>query len=234
MPTLLSMCTEVLDDISSFVTPVYLFQNNDDTAKQLIAIAKKVGRELVRQDWRWNEKEATITTVASTESYALPSDFRCMISETMWNSTEEEPLYGQQTPTEWAVRKNYPIVTNDEYAFRIKGNLIYINPIPDSVMTLKYDYRSNSYCTNSLGVAQSEWIADNDIPSLPEDAFLAGIAYYFRKGNGLSYTDQEAEYQTILNDVDSINKPSRKITRCAMPLNGLYIPNTSDAVTDYD
>lgn len=211
MATLLSMCVEVLDDISSIKTPDFLFLNENDTAKQLIAVAKKVGRELARLKWQQLEKTATVSTVSGTDNYALPSDFRCMIADTAWNSTDAREMWGQETPQSWAEIVNAPITVSTSHYFRLKDNRVYIRPTPASVFSFNYEYRSNAYCQSSGGVTQSEWKADDDIPTLPDDAFLAGISYYFRKGNGLTFSDQEAEYNAVLDSHASTNKPSGMI-----------------------
>jgi hypothetical protein len=234
MPTLLSMCTEVLDDIASMETPEYLFLNEDDTARQLIAVAKKVGRELARMKWQQLEKTATVSTVAGTDNYALPSDFRCMIGDTAWNATDSRQMGGQETPQSWAEIVNAPITVSTHHYFRIRGNLLYIKPTPDSVFSFNYEYRSKSYCQSSSGVALTEWTSDDDIPTLPDDLFLAGIAYYFRKGNGLAFSDQEAEYNAIISDNSSTNKPCGAINMSScVPRRHQRNLNIPEKVTGY-
>lgn len=231
MPTLLSMCTEVLDDIGSIVTPSFLFLNEDDTAKQLIAIGKKVGRELVRKNWQQLEKVATVTTEIGTDNYALPDDYRSMISDTMWNATSARQMSGHETSQSWAEITNAPITATTYHYFRLAGNRIYVKPSPASVFSFNYAYRSKSYCQSSAGVDRTEWTADDDVPTLPDEFFLAGIAYYFRKSNGLPFADQEAEYNAVLEDASSTNKPVGVVNMASrVPQRGRRVLNIPDII----
>jgi len=208
MPSLIEMCTEALNDIGSLVVPTYLFENEDDTAKQIISISKKTGRELARMKWQQLEKDAVITTAPGTGDYALPADFRCMISDTMWNATNAIRVFGQETARDWSTMVNSPVTGTAHHVFRIRGDRVHIHPAPASVFSIYYEYRSSWYCQNSDGVSIAEWIADSNEPTIPSDVFIAGISYYFRKGNGMQFSDQEAEYNTILDNHEATNKPS--------------------------
>ena len=234
--SLLTMCTEIMEDIGSLVIPGYLFTNSDDTAKQLIAISKKVGRELVRMKWQELEKIATVTTVADTASYSLEDDYHCLISDTAWDATTYKMAIGQQTPMNWQTIINLPITVSTEHFYRIRGNLLYITPTPDSVWSFTYEYRSKYFCESSSGTDQGDWVADSDLPLLPEDAFMAGIKYYFCKAKGLPFSDAEAEYNEILDHYGAVNKPAGIINMAASVIapNQGYTPyfNIPDRVDD--
>jgi len=224
--TLLEMATEALDDVGSFVVPTYLFTNEDDAARQLVAIAKKVGRELARLPWQELEATATVTTVSGTDNYALEADFHSMIVDTMWNSTTKRRMLGQQTSCEWQAIVNAPIVVATTSFFRLKANRLYIKPTPASAFSFNYEYRSKAYCQSAAGVAQTQWMADNDVPRLPEDIFMAGLLYYFLKANSLPYSDAEAEYDAILSHYQTANKPHGAINMAA----GVTAPGSSAVV----
>lgn len=201
------MCTEVLEDIGSFVIPSYLFTNSDDTAKQLISIAKRVGRELARLKLQHLEKEATVTTVADTDNYALPADFLALIPNTAWDATTNTFALGQETAMSWQAIINLPITVTTAPYFRIRGNRLYIKPTPSSEWSFTYEYRSSYYCESIAGTDIAEWAADDDTPLLPEDLFIAGIKYYFLKANQLYYSDAEAEYNELIDFYVVTGKP---------------------------
>ena len=215
MATLLTMCTEVMNELGSIETPDYLFTNTNDTAKQLIAIAKRVGRELVRlHPWQELIQTATVTTVADTDNYALESDYDRAVPITNWDSTENKRVY-HVGAVEYAEIVNAPIVPGITHYYRIKGNRVYVKPTPDSVWSFNYEYISKNYCESSGGTDQSEWAADSDVPLLDEELFIAGIRFYFYRDNGLDYANAEAEYDAIIRARSEYNVPSGAINMAA-------------------
>lgn len=214
--TLLEMCTEIMNGIGSQSVPTYLFTNEDDTAKQLLASAKKAGREL-RDDYRWNEliSTHTVTTVADTASYALPSDYSRFISDTDWNATDNKKGSGNTTPADWQAIINLPVTTSITHYWRIYGGYIWIKPTPSSVWSFTIEYLSEDYCESNGGTAQSIWTADDDTSRIPDRAFLLAIEYYYRKANGLPYSDAEAEYDNCLDSLLRGQRPSRSLNLAA-------------------
>lgn len=216
MSNLLEICTEALEDIGSMSIPAYLFGNTDDTAKQLIAIAKKVGRELARDhDFQQLLSIATVNTVASTASYALEADFDRPVPLTMWDTTTNRAMVSGVNSQRWASITNSAVQTGVVHYARLRGNSIYVTPIPSSVWSFNYEYYSKYYCTNSAGTSQSEWTDDTDLPRLPADLFIAGIRFYFMKANGLAYTDAEYEYNKIIERRIAASNPAGAIDLAA-------------------
>jgi hypothetical protein len=212
MATLLSIVTDALDTIGSFNVPTFLVGNEDDLARQLLSIAKDVGRELVRDyDWQQLGDEATVTTVASTSLYDFPEDFDRMAPDTMWETGANRNMRGHTTKRQWAAIKNVEGAVDNRYRWRVRGNKIEVFPTPTSVFSFTYEYLSKFYCTDSGGTPIEHWTADTDIPRLPEDVFIAGVRYYFRKAKTLPFGAAEAEYDAAIQKRLAGNVPSEAI-----------------------
>src|SRR5574337_392372 len=209
MTSLIELVTEAFDDIGSLVVPSYLFSNDDDLAKQVIAIAKKIGREITGDhDWNSRLKIATVTTVAGTDNYALEADFERMVSETAWDTNTHRKLDGNMSSRQWAAITNSSLQVSVTHWYRLRNNKIYVTPTPTSAWSFNYEYRSAWYCSNSDGTEQAKWLADTDIWLLNDRIFIAGVAYYVRKQNNLPYADAQDEYNQIILGQETTDLPS--------------------------
>lgn len=212
MANLLTICTRALDELTSIDVPSYLFSNTDDTARQLIALAKKVGTELVR-DYDWQEMTRTHTfTTTATDSYALPADYERICPETFWDKSGACKLNGANSKRRWAALNAQIVTTQITYDFRIAANRIRIFPTPAAGLTFTLEYLSKQYCTDVAGNGQAEWAADTDLAALPEDLFIAGVKFYFMNGNGIAGAgDAEADYNHIITVRQGSNVPAQDI-----------------------
>lgn len=212
MTTLIDLVTEAFDDIGSLVVPASLFGNDDDLAKQVIAIAKKIGREMTGDhDWQSRLKIATVTTVAGTDNYALEADCDRIVSETAWDANTRRKLDGNTSSRQWSAITNARLQVSVTHWWRLRGNRIYVTPTPDSAWSFNYEYRSKYYCSTNGGTEQAKWLADNDIWLLDDVLFLGGLNYYVRKQNNLPYADAEQEYNDIILRQETTDIPSAMV-----------------------
>lgn len=87
--SLLTIIQNALNETGGVLAPSSIVGNGDPTAVQCLALANEVVKEAARDiDWPRLSRTATITTVASQEEYALPSDFLSIVEETMWNTSQ--------------------------------------------------------------------------------------------------------------------------------------------------
>lgn len=209
MANLLTICNRVLDEIGSFDVPTYIVSNEDDTAKQLLAFARKVGGELVRDyDWQELAKTSSVTTVAGTSTYDLEDDYERLAPDTMWDTDSYRRMRGHTSKRSWSAITSSQVPTAATYYWRLHGNLIHVYPTPGAAFTFTYEYLSSHYCETSGGTDLAEWTSDTDVPLLPDDLFINGIKYYFSKANNLPYGDAEAEYDWVIQSRQTRNTPS--------------------------
>jgi hypothetical protein len=149
--SLLSMFQRVCNEVG-LPEPTLVVTSTDRQVKQLLATTYRVGNDVKSADWNKLEREATITLVDGQENYALPADYDVELSETEWDSTNDWPLIGPLSPSEWQALKNNTISSSEfERKFRIKGTALktfYIDPIPDSTNAgdvLLFEYLSQNW-----------------------------------------------------------------------------------------
>jgi len=239
--SLLEICDRALDEISSVSKPTFIVGNTDPVAVQLLACARKVGEELVRDyDWEQLSQTATVTTTADISLYALESDYERIAPDTMWDATLYRQMRGHTAKRDWAAITNTQVnTTGITYYWRLKGNKIQIEPAAADVFSISYEYLSNIYCTESDGTTDraNGWTADTDLPKLPSDLFTNGVRYYFAKSKGLPYGEAEAEYDAVIKSRQNNNVPSEAINLAAAvtpPGQGdLRRLNIPEVITDF-
>lgn len=201
--SLLSICQNVADEIG-VDKPSTIVGNSDDTAKRLLAAAKREGRELARKNWTVLQKEYTFSTASSDADYALPSDYDRMIADTVWDRTNYWKVRGALSPADWQVRKSAIIAQSDvRRAYRIKAvsgaRQFVLDPTPSSVDSLVFEYISNEWCEDSGGTGQTQWAADDDVARIDESLIELGVRWRFLQRLGLSYFDEKDEYQRAVD-----------------------------------
>lgn len=127
--------------------PSSVVGSSERQSKELLAITEEVLDDL--KLWPWPElvREHSFSTVASQASYTLPSDFDYSLLETFWNNSEQSRLLGAMRPVEWQTLKNGIVGSAADDYFRIKGiagNQFFLEPVPGSVETIKYEYASKN------------------------------------------------------------------------------------------
>ncbi len=212
---LLQIASRALDEISSVNAPSFIIGNtSDDVARTLLAAAYKVGEELARDyDWQELSETATVTTSIGVSTYALPSGYERLASDTMWDAAQSRRMFGAKTKREWSEITNSVTSSGISYRWRLKGGRIQIHPTPESEFEFTYEYLSRIYCTSSAGVDREDgWTDDTDLPKLPADLFVAGIRFYFSDSKTLPRALLAgAEYDAIVKSRQNKNKPSETI-----------------------
>jgi len=198
---LLDIATAAVDEMGSVARPTALAGSSDEGAQQLLALLNREGKELSERQglnggWPVLRRLHTITTVADQANYAFPSDISYFINTTAWDRTQKWPLRGPVSPQEWQIIKSGTIGSiGPRRRFRIYNGEIYFDPTPESSGD-EYiiEYYSNEWCEDSGGTGQTEWASDTDVPRLPDDCFILGLIWRFKKAKGLAYAEDYAAY----------------------------------------
>lgn len=206
MADLLTICQDVADEVG-VERPLSIINNSDDTAKRLLQVAQRTGKELAKKhSWTALQAEHTFTTATSTSSYSLPSDFDRMIPWTQWDRTNEWRLYGPLSPQDWQFEKSGVAEEGPRRDYRIKLNSgtleFFISPTPDAGSageTLAFEYVSTNWCEDKNGNGQSQFKADTDTVRLDDELFRLGVMWRFRRTLGMAYDDEYREYMHLYN-----------------------------------
>lgn len=194
---LLTLAQDILKETKNASIPLSIIGNTQDSAKQALEALKVSIVDLSRSyDWQELQKEKAFPSVISTEGYDLPTDFDRFINETFWDSTTFLPVDGPITPTDWRMLKNSTISGGavTEY-FRIRANQVLLYPVPGAVQNYIYEYITNLIVESSLGVGQTGWLADTDLPVIDSYIVRLDATWRLLKNQGRPY----AEEQSIAN-----------------------------------
>ena len=197
--TLLSMCQNVAD-FTGFERPTSVISNTDPIARQLLALAQREGKQLMRvSDWAILKKEHTFSTSSGTAAYALPSDFDRLVLETSYNRSDNDILTGPISSSEYQLVNHGMATTGTTEKFRLKAasNALKfeLDPTPSSTQTIGFEYVSTQFCQSSGGSGQAVWTADTDTGILDETTMEMGITWRFKAAHGLEYGEDYKQYQ---------------------------------------
>ena len=198
--TLLTIAQDILRETKSAVIPTSIINNNQDSAKQVLEALNIAIINVARSyDWEELQKEHTFNSVASTEGYDLPSDFDSTIDNTFWNTTELRTVIGPTTPQDWRILNNNTITgaTANDY-FRIRQGQTLIFPIPTAVEGYIYEYLTNLRVDSSVGVGQTGWEADTDVPNIDEYLVRLDATWRFLKMQGKPYAEEQLQSDLAL------------------------------------
>ncbi len=197
MTTLVAIVQAALRETPGYEVPTSFVGNTNPTAVTCLALANRTGRELATEYlWQVLLVSYTFATVASTANYALPTPFRRIINNTVWDQTNKVQLRGPVSASEWNYLQNSSIAVGSPLNsyFRMAGNYIYIGPTPSSVRTIGYDYQSKYWISG-----KNEFTADADEPLIDDQLMILGLRWRFLQSKGDDYESVRGEYQSLLD-----------------------------------
>lgn len=194
--TLLSAAQDVCDTIG-LTRPSAIITGQDALARQILALAKKTLDELGRMDWPDLEIPYSFNTVVNQAQYALPTDFRREIGDSVYVNGQYQSLRGSLTPAEWQRQKSGLLVNLGRYRFRLFGlpKLLNITPIPTRVDTLVLEYQTTYRVQQADNTYKNTFFADTDVTIMPEELLKKGIEWRLRHARGLDYSEEFNDYE---------------------------------------
>lgn len=191
--SLLTACQNVVRETGIGSAPSTIISNTDLTAIQLNALAERAAQKIMRLDWQRMIREQTITTVAGTATYALPSDWARYIGETAWDSTNYRQMRGSLDPATWRFYKNGLALTVAAHKrFRLVGNLVTIDPTPTAVASLIIEYVRNTPWVNGSTYRVTA-TNDADTTVFPEHLLELDLKWRFLRAKGLDHSEEKEE-----------------------------------------
>lgn len=180
--------------------PSALFAATDTQTIQLRNLLNEEGSELVtwpQHDWTKLIRQKTFTTAATEiQSSAVASDFGRFCDQSMWDRTQDRPVWGPMSPQQWQQEKAGPTFTSMYYGFRIRGNDFLMTPTPTAGDTIAYEYISNLYvyANGDTTPTKSAFSADTDTCIFDETLVARGVRWRFLRAKGLSYEQEYASW----------------------------------------
>ena len=224
--SLLTICQAAADEVG-LSRPSSIIGSSDKVSRRCLRYAIRVGRELVKGNIPYLFKEYTFNTVASTEAYELPSDFDHFVPYTHWNRTTDRRMYPIQ-PNEWQTYRSglASVSINDRFRIRGANREMLLEPIPTSVESVAFEYVSKNYCESVGGAGKSVWTADTDVGVVDEELFELGIIWRLLSRIGQPYSEEKAEYTSMLNTMKAQINPQKIRIDGSAPI-GANIPDAN-------
>lgn len=189
--TLATVC-QAAAQAAGFASPSSIIGNSDGTAVLLLALANKSIKGLARLPWQVLQKEHTFSTVASTETYAVPSDYGWYQNDTAWDRSNYWNMRGSLSPSQWQGYKSGIMSTSPRSRFRVRGNLVYIDPIPSSVRSIVIEYVSKRPVTDGVSFYE-QFTGDSQTPLIEEYLLELELTWRFLERKGFSYEEAKNE-----------------------------------------
>lgn len=231
--TLLTIVQEALEEIG-VEAPVTIVGNVNPTAKQALALANRALKETAkRTKWEALTREASITTIADQAEYDLPTDFKSVHNQTMWNIDQRRPTLAV-TPQTWAFLQAFTDVSSIVLHYRIfrdpgsNVQKVQFFPTPGADQTINYEYVSDSPAESDGGILRAKFLADTDRALLSEDTITLGLIWRFLQKKGMPHAEELNDYETAIRyDADAtpsgiVNMGSGSIRRRTV----LIVPDT--------
>lgn len=191
----------VCDDVGLNRPLAPITAQTDRQTLQLLALLRAAGDDLITDfDWQALIQVATITTVAGTQNYALPTDWARSVTETEWFTTAKVPLFGPLNDKDFAQNAYGLINVGPYYRYQIKQGGIYLQPVPTtSGQTLNYVYVSSYWVRNFASATSTytngaSFVSDSDLFNLNEQLLFLGARWRWRRAKGLAYDEEKDEY----------------------------------------
>lgn len=195
-------------------SPVSATGSTDQQIVQMIALANEEGEELAeRYPWQALQTEATFVTLAAelqgTVASIATNGFRYILNDTIWNRTQQRPMYGSLTPSDWQLLKSSS-VNGPFQEYRIKGGSLYLLPAPPAGETCAFEYISGNWCQSSGLTKQSAWAMDSDTGILDEKLMTVGVIWRWKQAKGLDYAEDFRKYE--IRVYEAMNRDAGKPT----------------------
>ena len=202
--SLLTVAQAVAEEVG-LPMPGSIIGSNDKTAKQLLRLINRSGKRLAKKNWTILQKENTFSTVASTASYSLPSDFDRLLDGTAWDRDSYWSLRGGLTPRQWQVYKSGLVANSTVRSrFRIKPdsrvNKFFIDPTPSAVVAMVYEYASTQWVSDTGNTTgKAAYAVDTDVALISEELIEMDVIWRILNRKGFAYEEEKLEAESAID-----------------------------------
>jgi len=200
--TLKQLCDAGREELG-WDTPNVYASATDPDGKQTFRLANRQGADMVQESviWQALKTEATITLVAATQSYALPSDYLYMVASTEWDQDADRRVMGPLTPRMWASNEHGGTVFGLNWRYEIRGGNIVFNQTvaaADAGTIISYEYASKNWALEG-STAKAAFTMDTDTQRFDDDLFISGLIWRLKQSKGFPFELELTEYRGRMN-----------------------------------
>lgn len=205
--TLAELCNAALEEVG-FSTPSAYASGTDPDAKQVFRLANRQGFDLSQQPVVWEGLKTleTITLVAGTQAYDLPSDYRYMVPGTEWDQNNENRVLGPQSPRLWAEYEYGGDVFGLNWRYEIRNGQVVFNQTVesgDAGTVISYDYVSKNWARDVSDTPIERFAMDTDYQVFDGDLFSEGLLWRWKKAKGFDWQEDFTFYTRHLESYKS-------------------------------
>lgn len=173
--------------------PDELFSSTEPQVVQLRGLLNEEGYDLVTwPDKAWTKltrEKQFITVAADAQPGALAPDFSRFLDQSIWDRSQNRPVYGPMSPQQWEQEKASPTFSISYYGFRLRGNDFLMTPTPQAGDTIAYEYVSSFYVYDTAAgdtvPTKDAFTLDTDTSVFPETLVARRRALALPAGQGL-------------------------------------------------
>jgi len=126
--------------------------------------------------------------------YDMPADFERIVNKTQYNKSNRWSIIGPKDAQEWQWLKSSYITTGPRMRFRLTGDKFTIWPAPSAVLTMGYEYISNSWVVDAGGTGKKKFTVDTDTSKLPDRLLILGTKLKFFEIKGFDTSTLLMDY----------------------------------------
>lgn len=204
-------CLQIVQTVAKRIgisTPNTAASATDVQVQQLLSLLNEGGEDLAaRYAWEALVNEATFTTVATESQGELQGDiiatasgFQYIVNDTMWDRTQNVPVYGPNSSQQWQYLKSSN-VSGPYSTYRIRGGLLLMTPAPAAGRTVAFEWVTNHWVTNADGdVTRVGFEADDDVPLLSDRLLQSDLVWRWKASKGLAYQEDFNKHERNVMD----------------------------------
>ena len=173
---------------------------------QLRYLLNTAGEELM-QAYPWEllvRSHQIVTADGDSGEYDLPDDFGYILNQTEWDRTNNVPMGGPLSPSEWTYLKGRDLASNTLYAsFRISQGKFNVFPTaPPTGLDLNFEYISADWVWNgdvADPVYTDSVVLPSDVPLFDKTLITRALKVKYLESGGFDTTKAQADYNQIFS-----------------------------------
>ena len=191
--------------------------STDQNVQQIVAFVNEEGQELGSQyNWQALTREATFVTLAAETQGAITTlagaDFDSILNETLWNRTQQRPVFGPKSPQQWQQLKAQ-FSQGPWQQYRLRGNNLMFTPAPSAGQNVYFEWITRNWATDTTGATgKSAMTVDTDLSLLPERLLTLGAIWRFKAAKKLDYSQDFQKYQEAVDTAVSKDASKPKLS----------------------
>jgi hypothetical protein len=213
--TLLTICQGLASNVG-LAMPDVIATSPQREWKEALRMANEAGEEMARRvDWAVLRITATVTGSGTNVALSLPANFS-RLSQGI-TARMGRQIIRPLTRAEWDGLT--PTMGTPRY-FILTNGVVQFWPYPASGQEITVSYTERNWVQGATPaivppgftlsmVQKSAFTADDDIARFSEDVLTKGLIVRWRRQKGMSYADEEAEYEAALADVAAFDDRTR-------------------------